>query len=65
MSARALYETAMKESHDLLQKIRGMSDDPARQIASKVLENRRNIAYITTIYEATQEMESSVKQKAS
>lgn len=64
-TSRDLYEAAMKESADLLEKIRSLGDDPSRQIVSDVLANRRNTPYVTTIYEAIQEMDAPLKQRAS
>lgn len=59
------YQEAMKESEELLSRIRELRDDPSRQIVVDVLSNRKNTPYLTTMYETAQEMASSLKQRAS
>lgn len=59
------YARAMQESDDLLEQLGKRGNEPARQIVSDVLKNRNNIPYVTTAYEAIQEMNAPLKQSRS
>lgn len=58
------YHRAMDESHDVLKRMKDIQgDDPARMIIADVLLHRENAPYITTLYEALQEMNAGAKQR--
>jgi len=58
------YHHAMMESGYLLQEIAEAKDDPAIAMIADILANRHNAPYITTVYEAMQEVNSPIKQQA-
>lgn len=57
------YETAMRTSDELLEQMRCSQPGPIHQAVSSLWEQRRNIPYVVTIFEATQEMLAPLKQK--
>ena len=63
--ADAAYEAAMRESDDLLAKMRAAygSKDPVRQAMADIWAQHHNIPFMTTIHEAVQEMNAPLKQK--
>ena len=56
------YHLAMKSISDLTDKIRENRDHPTREMVADILANRHNTPYITTIYEAVQEVNAPIKQ---
>lgn len=59
------FAQAMEDSDDFLKKLREKSDltKTARAIMADVLAQAHNMPFITTIYEAVQEMKSGTDQK--
>ncbi len=56
------YHLAMQSISDLSEKIQENKDDPAREMVADILANRHNIPYLTTVYEAVQEVNAPIKQ---
>jgi hypothetical protein len=59
------YLRAMTESGDLLKKMReeSRSNDPVRELMSDIWSQRHNVPYVTTIFEAAQEMNAPVQHQ--
>jgi hypothetical protein len=57
---------AMKVSSELLQRMRehSRSDDPARALMADIWSQRHNVPFITTVYEAAQEMNVPLAQNS-
>jgi hypothetical protein len=64
-AADAAYVAAMRESDDLLAKMRAAygSTDPVRQAMADIWAQHHNIPFMTTIHETVQEMNAPLKQK--
>jgi len=60
--AEQKYNLAMRESEELLRHLRNDLRDVAFEVAADILFNRRNVAYMTTIYEAVEEVNSPLQQ---
>lgn len=57
------FEAAMRTSDELLEQMRCSQPGPIHQAVGSLWEQRRNIPYVVTIFEATQEMLAPLKQK--
>lgn len=58
------YRLAMITSGEVLELISAKAGDPARDMVADIFANRDNVPYLTTAYEALQEMNAPVKQRA-
>ena len=65
MKGDLAFARAMQDSDDLLRKLRETSDVTmtARSIMADVLRQAHNVPFITTVYEAVQEMKAATDQK--
>jgi hypothetical protein len=65
LTADEKYRRAMTESGDLLAEMReaSRSDDPVIALMADIWAQRHNVPYVTTMYEATQEMNAPVEQQ--
>lgn len=64
--AEEKYYRAMQMSSDLLRRIRGERiHDPALMVVSDVISHRNNVPYMTTVYEAVEEVNAPLKQARS
>ncbi len=61
----ASYSRAIAATDDVIAKMRDSSRsiDAARSVVASVLEQANNVPFMTTVYEATQEMKAPLKQK--
>lgn len=57
-AAEDRYAVAVRESDDLLQKMRAAyaSTDPVRQAMADIWAQRHNVPYVTSVYETVQEV---------
>lgn len=57
------YADAMNESGDLLERMRAASAsrDPVRAVMADIWQQRNNIPFMATIYEAAQEMQAPLR----
>lgn len=58
------YHTAMQASGEILQRMSEGSNHPVNAMVADLIKNRHNAPYITTVYEALQEVNAPLKQRA-
>ena len=58
------YKRAMEVSDDLIFRMReaSSSNDPVRSVVVDILKRGHNIPFLTTVYEAVEEMKSATDQ---
>jgi hypothetical protein len=59
------YARAVAASDDLIRRMRdsSASGDPVRAVMADLWQQRHNVPYVTTVYEAVAEMSAAVDQK--